>query len=169
MLHACKAMSTTSKLIYGSNSFNRYTSGFERSSFQRCCCLFYTCGCFKEDHKHDKHNNMLIAKWLPLHMSHRHQDLFAEKSLGQDCLLSAGECLMLPVAGFAQWKAILHLMLGCQEGPLESRVPFFTQFLQALYNQLQHSLAQVSLLPACTCTEALHLYSFEQCVFGLQS
>lgn len=44
--------------------------------------------------------------------------------------------------GFAQWKAIIHLLLGCQDGPLQAHIHFFIRFLQCLHSQLQHSLVQ---------------------------
>ncbi|DBA94459.1 TPA: hypothetical protein ACH3X1_002054 [Trebouxia sp. C0004] len=44
--------------------------------------------------------------------------------------------------GFAQWKAIIHLLLGCQDGPLQTHTHFFIRFLQCLHSQLQHSLVQ---------------------------
>ncbi|PRW45575.1 AAR2-like protein [Chlorella sorokiniana] len=43
--------------------------------------------------------------------------------------------------GFAQWKAFLCLMFGCDDAPLGPRAQLFTQFLQALHTQLVHSLA----------------------------
>ena len=59
-------------------------------------------------------------------------------------LLADSRHQLLICAGFAQWKAVLHLLLGCQEGPIQTHVHFFTQFLQALLDQVQHSLPQVS-------------------------
>ena len=60
------------------------------------------------------------------------------------------------LAGFAQWKAIIHLLLGCQDGPLKTHLHFFIRFLQCLHSQLQHSLLQVrvtldNILSVLTC------------------
>ncbi|KAL4437251.1 hypothetical protein ABPG75_004390 [Micractinium tetrahymenae] len=42
---------------------------------------------------------------------------------------------------FAQWKAFLCLMFGCDDAPLGARAGLFTAFLGALHVQLAHSLA----------------------------
>lgn len=56
-------------------------------------------------------------------------------------------------AGFAQWKAIIHLLLGCEEGPLRSHVQLFVKALRCLLCQLQHSSTQVhALVPGMTHT-----------------
>ncbi|KAL3161609.1 hypothetical protein ABBQ32_010467 [Trebouxia sp. C0010 RCD-2024] len=44
--------------------------------------------------------------------------------------------------GFAQWKAIIHLLLGCEEAPIRSHVQLFIKALRCLLCQLQHSLTQ---------------------------
>ncbi|EFN53109.1 hypothetical protein CHLNCDRAFT_9330, partial [Chlorella variabilis] len=46
--------------------------------------------------------------------------------------------------GFAQWKAFLCLMFGCDDAPLGARSQLFADFLRALHAQLAHSLAPVS-------------------------
>lgn len=63
------------------------------------------------------------------------------------CTLLLKENLKLP-AGFAQWKAIIHLLLGCEEAPIRSHVQLFIKALRCLLCQLQHSLTQVTTL-AC--------------------
>lgn len=45
---------------------------------------------------------------------------------------------------FAQWKAYLCLMFGCDDAPLGRRAALFAAFLKALHAQLEHSLAPVS-------------------------
>jgi hypothetical protein len=46
--------------------------------------------------------------------------------------------------GFAQWKAFLCLMFGCDDAPLGARQPLFARFLRALHAQLVQGLAPVS-------------------------
>lgn len=47
-----------------------------------------------------------------------------------------------PSAGFAQWKDIMQLLLGCEEAPLRTRTPLYVSFLAALRAQLRHSFGQ---------------------------
>ncbi|KAK9829455.1 hypothetical protein WJX72_005966 [[Myrmecia] bisecta] len=42
--------------------------------------------------------------------------------------------------GFAQWKDIVHLMLGCEAAPLRTRSALFERFLGVLCAQLAHAL-----------------------------
>lgn len=46
-------------------------------------------------------------------------------------------------AGFAQWKAFLHLLLGCEAAPLHSHIELYRRFLIVLSHQLKHSLDEV--------------------------
>ncbi|KAL8217815.1 hypothetical protein R6Q57_021188 [Mikania cordata] len=41
---------------------------------------------------------------------------------------------------FFQWKAIVSLLFGCTDAPLNSRSRFFTKFIKVLYNQLKYAL-----------------------------
>lgn len=59
-------------------------------------------------------------------------------------------------AGFAQWKAIIHLLLGCEEGPLRSHVQLFSKALRCLLCQLQHSLTQVRAFGTWHDTHVVH-------------
>jgi hypothetical protein len=45
--------------------------------------------------------------------------------------------------GFAQWKDIMQLLLGCEEAPLRTRTALYVQFLAALRAQLRQSFGQV--------------------------
>ena len=47
------------------------------------------------------------------------------------------------LAGFAQWKDMLQLLLACEEAPLRTRTALYVHFLSALCAQLQHSLGTV--------------------------
>lgn len=55
------------------------------------------------------------------------------------------QCLFC-LTGFAQWKAILHLLLGCEEAPFQTHVHFFVKALRCLLSQLQQSLSQVNMV-----------------------
>ena len=41
---------------------------------------------------------------------------------------------------FGQWKALLQLMLSCEEAPLQTRTSLYVQLLSAVHAQLQHCL-----------------------------
>lgn len=43
--------------------------------------------------------------------------------------------------GFGQWKALLRMLLSCEEAPLRTRTPLHVRFLAAVRAQLQHCLA----------------------------
>ena len=43
--------------------------------------------------------------------------------------------------GFGQWKALLHLLLACEQAPLGPRAGLYARALAALRAQLQHCLA----------------------------
>jgi len=42
---------------------------------------------------------------------------------------------------FGQWKALLHLLLSCEEAPVQTLCSFYAQALSALHAQLNHCLA----------------------------
>ena len=43
-------------------------------------------------------------------------------------------CIVRP-AGFAQWKAIVQLLLSCEQAPLTTQQTLFVKFLEALQSQ----------------------------------
>ena len=59
---------------------------------------------------------------------------------------SGGHVKPVPAVGFAQWKALLHLVLSCTSG-LQQRPAFFAQACAALRHQLAHGMSQVRSLP----------------------
>lgn len=42
---------------------------------------------------------------------------------------------------FGQWKALLHLLLSCEDAPVQSHSSFYAQALSAVHAQLSHCLA----------------------------
>lgn len=42
--------------------------------------------------------------------------------------------------GFAQWRAFLALLLGCEAAALGARAGLFARFLEAFHAQLEHSV-----------------------------
>ena len=42
---------------------------------------------------------------------------------------------------FGQWKALLHLLLSCEEAPVQTATGFYAEALGALHAQLSHCLA----------------------------
>lgn len=42
---------------------------------------------------------------------------------------------------FGHWKALLHLVLACEEAPLQTRPCFYADLLAAVRAQLDHCLA----------------------------
>ena len=42
---------------------------------------------------------------------------------------------------FGQWKALLHLLLACEEAPLRTRTPLYVCSLATIRAQLQHCLS----------------------------
>ena len=42
---------------------------------------------------------------------------------------------------FGQWKALLHLLLSCEEASVQTLCSFYAQALSALHAQLSHCLA----------------------------
>ena len=42
---------------------------------------------------------------------------------------------------FGQWKALLHLLLSCEEAPFRTHSSFYAQALNAVHAQLSHCLA----------------------------
>ena len=42
---------------------------------------------------------------------------------------------------FGQWKALLHLLLSCEEAPVHTATGFYAEALGALHAQLSHCLA----------------------------
>jgi A1 cistron-splicing factor AAR2 len=42
---------------------------------------------------------------------------------------------------FGQWKALLHLLLACEEAPLRTLTALFVRALAAVRAQLQHCLS----------------------------
>lgn len=54
------------------------------------------------------------------------------------------QCRLYPYfalpAGFLQWKALVSLLLSCEEGPLASQQDLFVSFLSVLMTQLQLGL-----------------------------
>ncbi|DBA72231.1 TPA: hypothetical protein ACH3X2_010623 [Trebouxia sp. C0005] len=84
----------------------------------------------------------LLSNILQKHFGDKPGDLLGELQFSFLAFLM-GQSL----EGFAQWKAIIHLLLGCQDGPLQTHIHFFIRFLQCLHNQLQHSLVQEPISP----------------------
>ena len=56
------------------------------------------------------------------------------------------DCHKLPLhrapAGFAQWKALVQLLLSCEQAPLTTQQGLFVEFLGALQSQLECSLQE---------------------------
>ena len=58
---------------------------------------------------------------------------------GRDCHESPLHCAP---AGFAQWKALVQLLLSCEQAPLTDQQALFVEFLKALQAQLECSLQE---------------------------
>ena len=42
---------------------------------------------------------------------------------------------------FGQWKALLHLLLSCEEAPFQTMCSFYAQALSTVHTQLNYCLA----------------------------
>ncbi|ERN06965.1 hypothetical protein AMTR_s00005p00267850 [Amborella trichopoda] len=86
---------------------------------------------------------------LNLDKTHQLESILMQNFAGEEDLL-LGElqfCFIAFLMGqslgaFFQWKAILSLLLGCQEAPFHSRSQLFSKFIKVIYFQLNHGLQQ---------------------------
>lgn len=68
---------------------------------------------------------------------------------------------------FGQWKALLHLVLACEEAPLQTRPQMYTHLLAALHAQLHLCLASgrfTSISCLATPSPTNHLDGFFVCL-----